>query len=349
MSKFISKKYDNLTPYVPGEQPKEKLIKLNTNESPFPPSPLSSRLARQAAGELNLYSDPDCKKLKSVFSDRYGIDEENLIFTNGSDEILNFAVATFCDRDTPAYFPEVTYGFYKVYCELYGVPYTEIKLNPDLSVNYKDYLNVGGTVIIANPNAQTGTNMPLKEVEEIVASNPKNVVIVDEAYVDFGGESARYLTKKYPNLLVVGTFSKSRSLAGARLGYGIADKEMIEDLNKIRYSTNPFDVNKMTEAAGIGSILDDDYFTKNCKTIIETREYLKANLIRLGFDVVPSSANFLLAKHKDRSGKELASKLREKGILIRRFDMPKISEHIRITIGSKEETEILIKTLKELL
>ena len=349
MSGFISDKFDGLTPYVPGEQPRVKLIKLNTNESPFPPSPFAQKMAREAAGDIQLYSDTDTKKLRAIAADKFGIGEENIVFSNGSDEILDFAIKAYCDEKTPAVFPDVTYGFYPVFCESNGVPYREIPLKEDMTIAPEAYFDARSTVVIANPNAQTGVALPLADVERIVKENPRNVVIIDEAYVDFGGESAIGLTKKYENLLVVGTFSKSRSLAGARLGFAIGNAELIKDLNKLRYSFNPYNVNKMTEAAGIGALIDETYFKKNCKAIMENRDYLTEELKALGFDVLPSSANFVLCSHKERAGAELHAALREKGILVRRFDMPRIKDHLRITIGSKEELSTLVAALKEIL
>ena len=350
MSKFFSEKYSSLTPYVPGEQPKErKYVKLNTNESPFPPSPIAQRLAREAAGDLQLYSDPECRDLVKVASEKLGVEKDEILFTNGSDEILNFAFMAFCDEKHPAVFPNITYGFYPVFARLNGVPYREIPLTDDFSVNVEDYLGVGGTVFIANPNAPTGIALPLSDIERIVASNPDNVVVVDEAYVDFGAESAVSLTKKYDNLLVCQTFSKSRSLAGARLGFGVACAELIADLNTVKYSTNPYNINRMTAAAGIGALADEKYFKGNCEKIIATREKTAEKLKALGFELTDSKANFLFARHPKVGGKEVYLALREKGILVRHFDKPGISDYNRITVGSDEEMEALTEALTEIL
>jgi len=255
MSRFFSQKYDALTPYTPGEQPKEKkYIKLNTNESPFPPSPKAIEAASKAAGALQLYSDPTAAKLHEMIAALYGVKSQNVLATNGSDEILNFAFMAFCDGNHPAVFPNITYGFYSVFAELNGVPYEEIPLKADFTIDPKDYIGIGKTIFIANPNAPTGIALSLDTIEEIVKSNPDSVVVIDEAYVDFGGETAAPLTKQYKNLLVTGTFSKSRSMAGARLGFGIACEELINDLNTIKYSTNPYNVNSMTMAAGIATL-----------------------------------------------------------------------------------------------
>jgi len=352
MSKFISQKLNELEAYVPGEQPQDKsYVKLNTNESPFPPSPYAQRLARQAAGSLNLYCDPESGVLVSVAAERFGVKKENVIFTNGSDEVLNFAFLAFCDKDTPAVFPDVTYGFYPVFAKVNGVPYREIPLNKNLEIEVKDYFNAKGTIFIANPNAPTGIALPLSDIESILKNNKDNVVVVDEAYVDFGGESALSLLGKYQNLLVTRTFSKSCSLAGGRLGIGFASEEIIADLKKIKYSTNPYNVNSMTAAAGVGALVDKEYFDKNVKTICDNRAYLTAELQKLGFTVLPSKANFIFAKRTGISGKDLYLSLKEKGVLVRYFDKARLTEFVRITVGTKEQVDALLaatsKTLEE--
>ena len=350
MSKFFSEKYKELEPYTPGEQPRErKYVKLNTNESPFPPSPLAQRLARQAAGDLQLYSDPRCRDLLATASEKFGVPEECIIFTNGSDDVLNFAFMAFCDEKHPAAFPDITYGFYPVFAKLNGVPYREIPLNEDFTLNAEDYLSGGETLFIANPNAPTGIALPLSDIEKIVASDPDRVVVVDEAYVDFGGESAVSLTEKYDNLLVTGTFSKSRSLAGARLGFGIGAASLIADLNTIRYSTNPYNINRMTAAAGIGALCDEEYTKKNCLTVMKTREKTKAELISMGFEVTDSKTNFVFAKTAKIGGQALYLALKERGILVRHFETERLKDYNRITIGSMEQMQELIDVLKELL
>lgn len=350
MSRFFSHKYDALTPYTPGEQPKErKYIKLNTNESPFAPSPKAIEAAAKAAASLQLYSDPTASKLHEMIAALYGVDAENVLATNGSDEILNFAFMAFCDREHPAIFPNITYGFYSVFAELNGVPYEEIPLKEDFTVDPADYIGKNKTIFIANPNAPTGIALPLVTIEEIVKSNPDSVVVIDEAYVDFGGESAAPLTKIYKNLLVTGTFSKSRSMAGARLGFGIASKELISDLNTIKYSTNPYNVNSMTMAAGIAALEDEDYTQKNCRTIIENRDFLAKELDRRGFVMTNSKANFLFAAHPDHEGRDLYLALREKGILVRHFQKPLIDKYLRITIGRIEECKALLAAFDAIL
>ena len=350
MSKFLSQKYSALTPYTPGEQPKErKYNKLNTNESPFPPSPRAIERAREAAGRLELYCDPECKKLTEMVACLCSVDPSQVLCTNGSDEILNFAFMAFCDKDHPALFPDITYGFYSVFAELNGVPYKEIPLRDDFTVNVDDYIGVNKTVFIANPNAPTGIALSLSDIERIVASNPDNVVVIDEAYVDFGAESAISLIPKYKNLLVTQTFSKSRSMAGARLGFGVGSAELIADLNMIKYSTNPYNVNSMTQAAGIGTLEDEEYTRKNCQSIIENREYTVKALSSLGFTMTDSMANFIFVRHPAISGGELYSKLRERGILVRHFTKERIADYNRITVGSREQMEGLIGAISEIL
>ena len=350
MSKYFSEKYKGLTPYTPGEQPKErKFIKLNTNESPYPPSQKAIDAALNAAKNLQLYSDPEAKLLHEKIAELCGVMPDCVLATNGSDEILNFAFMAFCDDKSPAIFPDITYGFYSVFAELNRVPYKTVPLREDFTVNVDDYCGVGGTVFIANPNAPTGICLGLDEIEKIVASNPDNVVVIDEAYIDFGGESAVSLTKKYKNLLVTHTFSKSRSMAGARLGFGVACPELISDLNTIKYSTNPYNVNSMTMAAGVGVLSDEEYTKANCESIIANREYAATELKALGFALTESKANFIFAKHKGIDGGELYLALREKGILVRHFTGARISQYNRITVGSREQMGALIKATKEIL
>jgi len=350
MSRFFSEKYSRLVPYTPGEQPKEmKFIKLNTNESPFPPSPRAARYAAEAAKKLNLYSDPECRELTNRLIDYYGLSDGELLLTNGSDEILNFAFMAFCDEAHPAAFADITYGFYKVFAELHRIPYDVIPLRGDFTVDPEDYVGINKTIFIANPNAPTGIALPVSDIERIVASNPNNVVVIDEAYVDFGSESALPLTKKYGNLLVTRTFSKSRSMAGARLGFGAGNKALIADMNTIKYSTNPYNVNSMTLAAGLGTMEDDDYTLANCKTIIENREYTVAELKKLGFELTESRANFVFAEHEKIGGATLYAELRARGILVRHFNAPRISNRLRITIGSKEQMEALVLALSDIL
>ncbi len=350
MSRFFTGRLKELVPYVPGEQPRDmKYVKLNTNESPFPPSPGVLRAVAEESGRLQLYSDPDCKRLTAALAKRYGVGEDQILLSNGSDEVLNFAFQAFADEEHPLVFPDLTYGFYPVFAALNRIPYREIPLREDLTVDPEDYIGVGATVVIANPNAPTGLPLPLSEVERIVASNPDNVVIVDEAYVDFGAESAVGLVERYPNLLVTMTFSKSRSMAGARLGFGIGQRELIADLHTVRYSTNPYNVNRMTEAAGAAAIEEDDYYMENCRTIVKNREWAAEELRRLGFEVTDSKANFLFAASDRIDGEELYRKLKEKGVLVRHFGKERIKRYNRITVGTEEQMQILLDRVKEIL
>lgn len=350
MSKFLSDRRKNLVPYTPGEQPKDmKYVKLNTNESPFPPSSKALKEAANAVEKLNLYPDPECKALTQKIAEMCGVEPDEVLVTNGSDEILNFAFIAFCDDKTKAVFPDITYGFYPVFAEINNVPYEEIPLNDDFTINIDDYCGINKNIFIANPNAPTGIQISLSDIEKILKTNPDNIVVIDEAYVDFGGESAIPLIKKYNNLLVTQTFSKSRSMAGARLGFGVACSELINDLNTIKYSTNPYNINSMTMATGMGVLNDQEYTLNNCEQIINNREFTVSKLESLGFTFTKSVANFVFAKHNSISGKELYLKLKEKGVLVRHFDKEKIANYNRITIGSKEQMETLIEKIAEVL
>jgi len=347
MSRYFSEKYSALAPYTPGEQPRDKqYIKLNTNESPFPPSPRAQLYAAQAAANLQLYPDPDCRVLTEMLASLCGVDSNQIILTNGSDDILNFAFMAFCDRDHPAAFPDITYGFYKVFAQLNGVPYVEIPLKDDYSVDPNDYIGLNRTIFIANPNAPTGKCLPLSDIERIVAGNPNHVVLIDEAYVDFGGESCVPLIEKYDNLLVTQTFSKSRSMAGARLGFGVGSKAIIDDLHTIRYSTNPYNINRMTMAAGIGTLEDGEYTRRNCRTIIENREWTAQELRKLGFEVLDSKTNFVFARHPKLNGLKTYQNLKNNGILVRHFEKPRLSDFNRITIGSMEQMQALVAAME---
>ena len=352
MSRFLSSKYRNLEAYTPGEQPRDmKYIKLNTNESPYPPSKrVVDALTSEEVLKLNLYSDPTCKALKTRIAELYDVEYENVFVSNGSDDILNFSFMAFCEGEKRGVkFPEISYGFYSVYAELHGASYKAIPLKDDFSIDISDYMGNNANVVIANPNAPTGIALTIDEVEQLVTANPDYLVLIDEAYVDFGGQSAIELTKKYSNLLVVCTFSKSRSLAGARLGFAIANKEIIADLEKIKFSTNPYNINRLSLIVGEMAILDNDYYMDNCKKIIATREYTQIKLKELGFEVTDSKANFIFAKSDKIGGKELYQKLKERGILVRHFDKEKIKDYNRITVGTQEEMETLISAITEIL
>lgn len=348
MSRYFSKKFKALVPYTPGEQPKEmRYIKLNTNESPFPPSEKAMKKAAEAVKNLQLYCDPECRALVKKASEVFSVDTDEILFTNGSDEILNFAFSAFCDETHPAVFPDITYGFYPVFAEINRVPYEEIPLKDDFTISVDDYIGINKTIFIANPNAPTGIALSLNDIEKIVSSNPDSVVVIDEAYVDFGTESAVSLIHKYSNLLVTQTFSKSRSLAGGRLGFGIACKELIADLNTIKYSTNPYNINSLTQAVGTGVLEDEEYTKSNCKTIIENREYLTKKLEAMGFFVLPSKANFVFARHDKTDGRALYEALKSKGVLVRHFDSERLRDYNRITVGTKEQIDILTQKIAE--
>ena len=350
MSRFFSSKYASLKAYVPGEQPKDmKYIKLNTNESPFPPSATVAAAIKSQIGSLQLYSDPECTPLIEASASLFGVKTNQILMTNGSDEILNFAFMAFSDKDHPIVFPDITYGFYSVFAELNGIPYTEIPLKDDFTVDVRDYIGINKNIVIANPNAPTGIALSLSEIEAIVRSNPNNVVVVDEAYVDFGAQSAVTLVDKYDNLLVTGTFSKSRSMAGARLGFGIGNSDLISDLNTIKYSTNPYNVNRMTMAAGHAAIIDNDYYMDNCRIICENREWTREKLVSLGFSLTDSKTNFLFAKSDRISGEELYKKLKARGILVRHFSKERIKDYNRITVGTRDQMEALVEAIKNIL
>ncbi len=351
MSRFFSSKYSALEPYTPGEQPQnmERLIKLNTNESPFPPSEKSLSYARENTRALNLYSDPNSALLTRRIAETYDVDPDMVLATNGSDEILNFAFMAFTDKDNPALFADITYGFYPVFAQLNATPFELVPLRDDYSLCVDDYIGKKGTVFIANPNAPTGMALPKSEIERLVASDPNRVVVVDEAYVDFGGESCIELTKKYKNVLVCQTFSKSRSFAGGRLGYGIGCRDLIADLNTIKYSTNPYNINSMTSAMGIGILDDQPYYSSNCKAIMENRSYTVGALRNLGFTVLDSKANFIFVSSNDIEGGDYYLRLKNRGIIVRHFTKPRLSNWCRVSIGTRKSMEAYIEATEEIL
>ena len=350
MSRFFSEKYASLTPYTPGEQPKDmQYVKLNTNESPFPPSPAVTAAAAEQSGKLQLYSDPESTALREKLAQVYGVKPSQVLATNGSDEVLNFAFMAFADEKSPLAFPDISYGFYPVFAELNHIPYTQIPLKDDFSIDPADYMGINKTIVIANPNAPTGLCLSLAQIEEIVKTNPDNVVIIDEAYVDFGAESAVALIDRYDNLLVTQTFSKSRSMAGARLGFGIGNEKLIADLNTIKYSTNPYNVNRMTEFAGVAALEDNAYYMENAKTIMANRQWTKDQLEELDFTVLDSKANFLFAKSDRIDGEQLYLQLKKRGVLVRHFTKPRIAPYVRITVGTAEQMQILVDNIKKIL
>ncbi len=349
MSEFLSRRHQSLTAYTPGEQPKNTaFIKLNTNESPYPATKEVIAAAAEAAAQLNLYPDPQCTALCRALAARYGVKEENILPGNGSDEILSFAFQAFCDAERPVCFPDISYGFYKVYAQLYGIPYTQIPLEEDFTINSCGYSNLNQNIVIANPNAPTGLTLPVNCIEHIVRSNPQHVVVVDEAYIDFGGESCVPLTKEYDNLLVVMTFSKSRAMAGARLGFAIGSKKLIDDLNLIKYSTNPYNINRVTMAAALATLAQDGLNRANCDAIIRTREDTKIALEQRGFAVLNSKTNFLFAAPPQMPAKEVYLQLKDRGILVRHFDAPRIGNYLRITIGTPEQMQALTNALDDI-
>lgn len=349
MSRFLKKQYQLLDAYTPGEQPRDaEYIKLNTNESPYPPAPsVVEAMTAQQVEQLRLYSDPTAKELKEKLAGLYAVKPENVFVSNGSDEILNFAFMAFGGQGVV--FPEISYGFYEVYAGLYQLDYEKIPLESDFALDYEKYCGKNKMVVIANPNAPTGMSIPVWQIEELLKSNPDSLVLIDEAYVDFGGETCLGLIETYDNLLVVRTFSKSRCLAGGRLGYAFANPAIIADLEKIKYSTNPYNVNRLTLLLGAATVDAEDYYREKCAEIVQTREWTKKQLEKLGFFVLPSNTNFLFAKTGKMDGGQLYETLKSRGILVRHFKNLKISQYNRITIGTKEQMEILINTLKEVL
>ena len=350
MSRYLIDQYQSLEAYVPGEQPQDmQYVKLNTNESPYPPCPEVIEAATHEAGRLQLYSDPVCAVLRDAIAGLYGVRRENVYVSNGSDDILNFAFMAFAGKGGKAYFPDISYGFYKVFGDLYGCDYTTIPLEDDFTIDPVKFHNKDGMVVIANPNAPTGLTLSVDEIEGIVKANPDQVVLIDEAYVDFGGESCVDLTAKYDNLLVCQTFSKSRSMAGARLGFAIANAGLIADLDRIKYSTNPYNVNLMTCAAGAAAIKNNDYYMDKCRLIELTRAETTRRLEALGFTVLPSKANFIFAKSDKIGGGELYQELKKRGVLVRHFTTERIKDFNRITIGTPAQMDILIQKIEEIL
>ena len=350
MSRFFSERYAALIPYTPGEQPQErKYIKLNTNESPFPPSPGVTAAVEEETKRLQLYSDPESKAVTCALAEHYHLKSNQILVGNGSDELLNFAFMAYCDETHPALFADITYGFYPVFCELNRIPYIEIPLTDDLKIEPADYLNRDGTAFIANPNAPTGLALSKGNIEDMLKARPDRVHVIDEAYVDFGAESVLPLVDRYENLLVVQTFSKSRSMAGARLGFAAGSDALIHDLNTLKYSTNPYNVNRMTSAAGVAALRENAYYREKAGIIVENRSWTTAQLRKLGFEVTDSASNFLFARTDRISGGELYRSLKERGILVRHFEKPKIDDYVRITVGTKEQMEALICETKIIL
>ncbi|MBQ4119867.1 MAG: histidinol-phosphate transaminase [Clostridia bacterium] len=351
MSKFLSNLYSALEPYTPGEQPKDKAyIKLNTNESPFSPSPnVEKAISSEVINDLNLYPDPEVSLLRDALAENFGVNRENIFVGNGSDDVIAFSIMAFCGRGGSLACPDITYGFYPVYAKLFGVNLTEVPLRDDFSVKVEDYKSFNCPVIIANPNAPTGLMLSLEEVEALVNQNPDRLVIMDEAYMDFGKASAAELTKKYNNLMVIQTFSKSRSLAGLRVGFAVANAEIIRDLETMRFSFNPYNINSLTMRAATAAIKDSAYYDNCINKIIDNREYSKAELTKMGFKVLNSKSNFIFASHPEYSAKALYEELKNRGILVRYFSKERIKDFVRITVGSKEQMQAVMNEIKDIL
>ena len=351
MSKFLSKEASRLAPYTPGEQPQDQqYVKLNTNESPFPPSPkVVKAISRAELLKLNLYSDPTCGQLVEAIAKRYELQPENVIAGNGSDEILAFAFRAFCGEGKPLAYADITYGFYKSQVALFGLEAKVIPLREDFTLNVDDYMDFPGTIVIANPNAPTGMTVPRSDIQRLLEADPERVVIVDEAYVDFGGESCVPMIYRYENLLVVQTMSKSRSLAGGRVGFALGSPALISALNRVKYSFNPYNVNRLSIIAGAVAVEDEPYFQTCTAAVRNNRAWTVRELEELGFTVLPSSANFIFAKSDKLPGGELYRKLKENGILVRWFDADRIRDYVRITIGSLEQMTALVDEIARLL
>lgn len=352
MSKFWSDIVHKLTPYVPGEQPKlTNLVKLNTNENPYGPSPrVIEALKAEAADTLRLYPDPNSDALKNAIAHTYHLKPNQVFVGNGSDEVLAHVFQALLKHDKPLLFPDITYSFYPVYCGLYDIEFQTIPLATDFSINIDDYAQPNGGIIFPNPNAPTGIPLSLAQIEKLLQRNRESVVVVDEAYVDFGTESAVGLIDQYPNLLVTHTLSKARSLAGLRVGYAVGSPDLIEALIRVKDSFNSYPVDRFASAGAIAAMQDVAYFEKTCAQVIATREALVKDLTGLGFEVLPSGANFIFAKHSAWDGAELTAKLRERSIIVRHFKSPaRISAYLRITIGTDEQSKLLINALSEIL
>ena len=351
MSKYFSRLPGELTAYVPGEQPRDlaSYIKLNTNESPFPPAPDVQAAVAAAAGRANLYCDPTMLALRTALSEVYGLSPAHFCVGNGSDEILSFAFLAFCNDRVGAAFADITYGFYKVLGALYKTDCRILPLDADFCITPGDYAGLGRTIFIANPNAPTGIALSLEQIEQILAANPDNVVVIDQAYVDFGAQNAMQLIDKYPNLLVVSTFSKSRSFAGGRVGFAAANPALIADLETVRNSINPYNVNSLSQAAAVAILKNDGYYMQSCRIVADNRAYLTEQLEAMGFVTLPSLTNFVFTKHPRIGGKQLYLGLKEKKILVRHFDAERIADFCRITVGTREQVDALLDAIRTMI
>jgi len=351
MSKYWSDFVSQLEPYVPGEQPKiSNVAKLNANENPYGPSPQAlDAMQLLANDDLRLYPPINADDLKQTIANHYNLVKEQIFVGNGSDEILAHAFNGLFKQSKPLLFPDISYSFYPVFCQLYGIEYEQVPLTGDFSINLDDYQRANGGIIFPNPNAPTGRVLGLDVIERLLRANPDTVVVVDEAYIDFGGQSAVTLINQFSNLLVVQTMSKSRSLAGMRIGYGMGSAELIEGLERIKNSFNPFPLGQLQIAAAIASINDTEYFQQTCERIIISRDQVTEQLQALGFEVLPSAANFVFARHKDKQAESLALALREQGLIVRHFKRPRIDQFLRITIGNEQQNVRLLSALKAIL
>lgn len=351
MSKYTDKLISDILPYVPGEQPKDRsYIKLNTNENPYYTSKRAiKKINKKALENLNRYSDPESVYLTCAIADFYGVCKENVLTTNGSDEALAFAFYCYCRGGDGVCYPDVTYGFYDVIANLFECKSEKIALNDKFEIETFNYLKKGKTVVIANPNAQTGIELAREKLIEIIEANSDNVIIVDQAYADFGSYNAVELTAKYKNLLTINTFSKSRSLAGARVGFAIGNSALIEDLKKVKNSFHPYNVNSISGALAAAAISDKEYFNKTVALVKKERERLISRLKEIGFTVLPSSSNFVLAKSDKIGGEKLYLKLKEKGVLVRHFTDERIKDFVRITVGNEKADKILLEKIEEVL
>jgi histidinol-phosphate aminotransferase len=350
MSKFWSKIVHDLHPYVPGEQPKQAdLVKLNTNENPYGPSPKVFKALQLALNDkLRLYPDPDSAVLKRSLADYYQLEPNQVFVGNGSDEVLAHVFHGLFQHAEPILFPEFTYSFYPVYCGLYQIDYNKVPLTSGFEIDVDAYQQANGGIIFPNPNAPTGCLLSLADIKKLLSFNTDSVVVIDEAYIDFGGESAVSLINEYPNLLVTQTFSKSRSLAGMRLGYAMGHADLIEALVRVKDSFNSYPIDSLALAAGVAALEDDAYFQETCEKVIEQRDYVSKELKELGFDVLPSAANFVFARHPDNDAAQLAQGLRESNVIVRYFDKPGIDQFLRISIGTKQENQQMLAALDTL-
>ncbi len=351
MSKFWSPFVKDLVPYVPGEQPKlAKLVKLNTNENPYGPSPKAiAAMQAELSDSLRLYPDPNSDRLKQAVADYYGVSTAQVFVGNGSDEVLAHAFHGLFQNGKPLLFPDVTYSFYPVYCGLYGIPYEALVLDEQFQIRTEDYARPNGGIIFPNPNAPTGCLLPLEAVERLLQGSPDSVVVVDEAYIDFGGETAIKLVDQYPNLLVTQTLSKSRSLAGLRVGIAVGHPDLIEALERIKNSFNSYPLDRMAIVGAAAAFEDEAYFRETCQKVIDSREQVVAALAGLGFEVLPSAANFVFARHPQKDAGELSAALREHGVIVRHFKQQRIAQFLRITIGNPEQNQALLDALGQIL